>query len=95
MHISKGSLLLQKHVTEMAHFDFQVFKTAWDTLDYHKTFPWWNRGQPPPYITIWLYIEIYDTVETTFRAHLYLEDTLKQLLYINSSLYTQKKSLQK
>lgn len=47
-------------------------------------------------IIVWLYIEIYDTVETTFRAYLYLEDTtyLVELLYINSSFCSQK-SLQK
>lgn len=30
MQTSKFILILQKHVTEMAHFDFQIFKTARD-----------------------------------------------------------------
>lgn len=33
MQTSKFILILQKHVTEMAPFDFQIFKTARDRQD--------------------------------------------------------------
>lgn len=97
MQTPKCILILQKHVTEMAPFDFQIFKTAWD-IRLSQAISMVKPGTTTTLynVIVWLYIEMYDTVETTFRAHLYLEDTtyLAELLYINSSFYSQK-SLQK
>lgn len=52
MQTSKFILILQKHVTEMAPFDFQIFKKQEIGRTNTSHFYGETRGQPPLYITL-------------------------------------------